>query len=38
MKRGEIDLLGIDEIIICRGSQIIDEVNEEWIGGSVVGK
>jgi len=36
MKRREIHLLGIDEFIVRRGSQIINKVNEKRVGGSVV--
>ena len=33
MEGGEVDLLGVDELVVGRGAQVIDVVDEKGIGG-----
>lgn len=37
MERGEIDLLGVDELVACCAAEIVNVVDEEDVGGGLFG-
>lgn len=38
MEGGEVDLFGVDQLIICRVAEIVDVFGEKDVGGCLAGQ